>query len=101
MLSLYLIANAIADRLSSVVTIHGLLWFVNIKNSVWMVGAFTVQLFTKTFHWLAQARVEHVGRTEGTTIVQHLKLFALQVSHSTICINIVHLLYDSLSQKAC
>jgi hypothetical protein len=44
-----------------------------------MVGAFTVLLFTKTFHWLAQARVEHVGRTEGTTLVQHLKLFALQV----------------------
>eukprot|EP00953_Heterococcus_sp_UTEX-ZZ885_P023778 13057-Heterococcus_DN1.PRE.3 len=62
--------------------------------SVWMVGAFTVQLFTKTFHWLAQARVEHVGRTEGTTIVQHLKLFALQVMLLAFDVAVLHRIYQ-------
>jgi hypothetical protein len=78
-----LLATAVAYCVHLATTIvHYCFVLFNTKNSVWMVGAFTVQLFTKTFHWLAQARVEHVGRTEGTTIVQHLKLFALQVSHS-------------------
>lgn len=40
---------------------------------------FTLLLILKIFHWLSQARVEHVEQTEGQTRSQHIRLLMLQI----------------------
>jgi hypothetical protein len=56
------------------------------RRSTRVLVLFSVLLFVKAFHWLAQARVEHIEQTDGHALATYLRLFCLQVRHSAIAL---------------
>mmetsp|Transcript_7409 Transcript_7409/g.11066 ORF Transcript_7409/g.11066 Transcript_7409/m.11066 type:complete len:458 (+) Transcript_7409:32-1405(+) len=44
-----------------------------------VIGFFSILLFSKAFHWLSKARLEHIEQTNDMTVSMHIRLLSLQI----------------------
>ena len=65
------------------------------------VALFTILLFLKSFHWLAEDRVDYMERSPSISMVFHLRVISLALLLAVIDLNfIVHAYQSTLSKGA-